>query len=210
MASRWPRDDEAALLRFYGTPGVEVERRRMHKNRDGFRFCNKCDTEFPLTVEHFPKDANRKHGLGYQCKKCERDFRRPDPRKNRYRSMDAQQKLERQSMMRRYITTAKGYAVRKVASYRSFDRVHGFSCDLDADWFIENISGKSCTYCGEATATIGCDRIDNRNGHTKANVVPSCGDCNVARMDNFSHTEMFIIGKSIAEVKRLRKWREAA
>jgi len=26
MASRWPRDDEAALLRFYGTPGVEVER----------------------------------------------------------------------------------------------------------------------------------------------------------------------------------------
>lgn len=60
---------------------------------------------------------------------------------------------------------------------------------------------KPCTYCGDTQEEIGCDRIDNSKGHTKDNVVPACKTCNVSRMDNFTHEEMLVLGKTIKQIK---------
>lgn len=52
--------------------------------------------------------------------------------------------------------------------------------DLTAQWIIDNIFSKPCTHCGETDWTkIGCNRLDNSKPHTKDNVEPCCGDCNI-------------------------------
>lgn len=77
--------------------------------------------------------------------------------------------------------------------------------DLDVPWYEENINGKSCHYCSEEGGTIGCDRIDNKQGHTRSNVVPCCWDCNVTRGDNYSYEEMIVLGETIRVIKEHRK-----
>jgi len=59
-----------------------------------------------------------------------------------------------------------------------------------------------CYYCGYPSN--GVDRIDNSIGHIMTNCIPCCHTCNVARMDNFSHEEMIILGKTIREIKLKR------
>lgn len=207
---RWPHDNQAELIAFFGTPGPAVERRKSHKNRPGFRFCNKCDQEFALTVEHFPSDINRKSGFGYQCRGCVKLHQKPDARRNRWAlTMTPEQRDAKREWLRRYTKTERGNASHRVASYRQIDAAKGQTCDLTSAWFVENIASKACTYCGD-TESIGCDRIDNALGHTKANVVPCCFECNIARLDNFTHSEMRVIGAAIAEVKACRKMRAAA
>ena len=96
-------------------------------------------------------------------------------------------------------------ASKMISSYKRKDYKNQTSiCDIDIDWMINNIMTKPCVYCGD-TNRVGCDRIDNSKGHTKDNVVPCCFDCNCARNNNFSHEEMFIIGKTIAKIKELRR-----
>ena len=54
--------------------------------------------------------------------------------------------------------------------------------DLTVKWVVDNILFKPCHYCGETGWEImGCDRIDNDLPHTKDNVVPCCGKCNIKR-----------------------------
>ncbi len=52
---------------------------------------------------------------------------------------------------------------------------------LDEDAYLELV-GKPCAYCGGPTGGgIGLDRLDSRGPYSVANVVPSCGPCNVAQ-----------------------------
>lgn len=171
-----------------------------HANRSGYRFCNGCDVEYPLSDEFFPRDKNRKHGLGYQCRPCERRKIKPS-RPNRWAAMTPAQRARRKRLQQVY-SQGEGRAVFKVGAYRAFDKQRGFTCDLTADWLRENILGKPCFYCDDAAT--GCDRIDNRAGHMMANVVPCCADCNSARMDRFTHEEMVLLGQTIRIIKERR------
>ena len=95
-------------------------------------------------------------------------------------------------------------ASKMISSYKHKDRKMGVSvCDMDIDWMIEHILTQPCVYCGD-TCRVGADRIDNQYGHTKANVVPCCYECNCARNVNFTYEEMLVIGKSIKKVKSAR------
>lgn len=177
-----------------------------HRNRLGYRHCNRCHTEFPLSSDYFPSDKNRTSGLGYQCRECANRIRRErgDPRKNRWASMTPEQRSQKYEMSRRYARTDKGRAIVMINAYRHFDKRRGYTCDLEPEWMMENIFPKPCYYCGDTEAKIGCDRIDNRRGHSIDNVVPCCQACNSVRMDHFSHEEMTILGEAIRNVKAAR------
>lgn len=95
-------------------------------------------------------------------------------------------------------------ASRMLSQYRNIDQKNGYElCDMTIDWMLENIMSKPCHYCGD-TNRIGCDRIDNKKGHTKDNVVPCCVECNTARNIYFSYEEMRRLGRAIAEIKQSR------
>ena len=52
--------------------------------------------------------------------------------------------------------------------------------DLDLEFVREQL-GKGCQYCGESEIRITLDRVDNKLGHVKSNVVPACIRCNYMR-----------------------------
>ncbi len=95
-------------------------------------------------------------------------------------------------------------ASKMISTYKCLDRKRGFKeCDIDVDWMIDNIMHKPCVYCGD-THKVGCDRINNNQGHTKDNVVPCCYDCNTVRNNIFTFDEMKKLGKTIKEIKDAR------
>lgn len=88
-----------------------------------------------------------------------------------------------------------------LSRYKRLDSKKKLETDLSMEFLI-NCVGAECTYC-KFPAT-GIDRIDNSVGHTDNNCVPCCYECNIARNNNFSHEEMFIIGETIRQVKLKR------
>ena len=52
---------------------------------------------------------------------------------------------------------------------------------VDEEEYLELV-GRACAYCGGSTGGgIGLDRLDSKGAYSAANVVPSCGPCNVAQ-----------------------------
>lgn len=63
------------------------------------------------------------------------------------------------------------------------DKQKGFENDLEVE-FVKEMISCGCIYCGdENPSRMTLDRIDNRKGHTKDNVLPSCIRCNTIRRD---------------------------
>lgn len=59
--------------------------------------------------------------------------------------------------------------------------------DLTPKWIVENIFSKPCAYCGkEGWDVIGCNRINNEKSHTKDNVEPCCGECNIKLTNRYT------------------------
>jgi hypothetical protein len=84
------------------------------------------------------------------------------------------------------------------SSYRKLDLYKGFEFNLTKE-FIKVTISNPCVYCGYPAT--GLDRMDNSIGHLMENCVPCCKECNIARMNNFTHEEMKIIGLAIKQVK---------
>lgn len=113
-------------------------------------------------------------------------------------------KVKRGSKKVTHDNVSRAKASKMISAYKIIDKKNGYEvCDFDIDWMLENIVNKPCIYCGD-TLKVGCDRIDNNKGHIKCNVVPCCHTCNCARNINFTYEEMFILGKTIAQIKELR------
>lgn len=81
----------------------------------------------------------------------------------------------------------------KITMYKQQDKKRGHTCDLDCD-FIKSLLTNCdfhCKWCNIRCQEIGyeqydndqwtMDRIDNQQGHTKANVVVACLRCNYSR-----------------------------
>jgi len=175
--------------------------RAYNKNREGYRVCVKCKIEKPLTSEFYSKDKNRFAGFMYKCKSCEK--LRRDLRVHRYIDMTPEQKAANRKNNRKYTSHGKGRAVAMINAYRKVDKNVGRTCDLDTDFMLNNIFNKPCSYCG-STDQIGCDRVDNRIGHIRTNVIPACKVCNMVRGNTFSYDEMIKIGLVIKEIRTHR------
>jgi hypothetical protein len=90
-----------------------------------------------------------------------------------------------------------------LTNYKTKDHQKNLKCDLTLKWLQKHITSQPCIYCGE-TKNIGCDRISNKKGHTKNNVIPCCKICNYVRNNFFSVSEMKKIGKTIRKIKNER------
>jgi len=95
-------------------------------------------------------------------------------------------------------------------TYRRRANKKHFDFDLSKEEFRE-ITSKNCYYCGiepyqKAPSTPkkdygfytynGIDRIDSSMGYTKENIVPCCGQCNVAK-NNYTQQEFFDWAKRV-------------
>ncbi len=87
-------------------------------------------------------------------------------------------------------------------AYKLQDKKRNFANDLDVPFIYSITGGKSCSYCGR-TNGLGLDRIDNKRGHTKDNVVPACGKCNKFRGDYLTVQET---KKVIDFIRSFREW----
>jgi len=74
----------------------------------------------------------------------------------------------------------------KYRSYSSGDRKkYGVEIDFSLAWMIDKLHNNKCFYC-ERRVVLGLDRIDNRQGHIKLNVLPCCRTCNCIRGNYFT------------------------
>lgn len=170
-----------------------------HINTTELRKCFKCSEIKTLNSSNFHRNKNRPLGFEYKCKVCAKN--RNDRRVKRYGSLSKEQKERHYQLGVNYRGTPKGKAIGLVNAYLKEDKRKGRECTLtQAD--VLNVYDRECIYCG--FPATGFDRKDNSIGHTKDNCVPCCKECNVARMDNFTHEETFILGKTIRKIKLLR------
>lgn len=157
----------------------------MNKNNtDKQRQCRVCKEIKPLDDTYFYKEKGRPYGYEYRCRKCNNIQSR-----NRHKSGNNSYKSKR--------NTSK----RIVREYTRIDSKKSRCSNLTVEFVNESLS-QHCVYCDYPST--GLDRVDNKKGHTIENCVPCCKECNVARMDNFTHEEMKIIGKTIKLIKQRR------
>lgn len=170
------------------------------------RKCGLCKEVKELTSDNFHADKSRPHGFMFNCKPCEKIRTRnkylKNPRTGRYASFTDEQKKKKYEIGRIYCQTHKGKAIASLKAYQKFDKDRNFEFDLTQEFLIDIRKNQVCVYCGYPPT--GVDRIDNLKGHTVKNCVPCCLECNVARMNNFTHEEMFEIGKAIKTIKDKR------
>ncbi len=174
------------------------------------RKCTKCKVHKELNSENYVKDKNRKCGFSYRCKPCDHAYGKQkylvNPRKGRWKLYTAEVKKKRIEVNKLYLrTTLVGRSLNLIHKYKIYDKNKGYEFDLTKEFFIKILQG-SCVYCGESRLEkLGCDRLDNSKGHTMANCVSCCDECNTARSDHFTFEEMKIIGEAIRIVKTNRK-----
>ena len=165
------------------------------------RKCLKCKVEKPATADFFYRDKNRFLGIMYVCKICDKKRTKLQDRVGRYSNMSDKQKKAKKTASQKYNRTDKGKSIHLANAYRKEDKKKGRDCDISANDIL-NVYNSNCVYCGYKAT--GFDRLDNSIGHIKSNCVPCCKECNVARMDNFTHEEMFLIGATIRKIKDAR------
>jgi hypothetical protein len=112
------------------------------------------------------------------CKKCNvlRDKRKFEDRSPEYKKKAA-------GWSRQY-RSKKTREKLIVEDNKKGDRKSGRQNDLD-EVFVRELISKGCVYCGVSAEQVkmSLDRIDNKLGHTKENVTPSCLECNLTRGD---------------------------
>lgn len=178
--------------------------RKYRRADEGHRICNRCETQFPATIDFFVRDSTRAKGLTYECRACHAKRKKGrDRRKERWAELTTEQRVLRRAVQAKYNRTPKGRAVFLRAAYKKID-----ACDLTVNEVFDLII-KPCVHCGTTDINRGLDRIDNSLPHVKGNVVPACAPCNFARGDRFSFEEMQRIGAVIRAVLQDRTPKEA-
>ena len=160
------------------------------------KICHTCKIEKERTSEFFYIRDNVVDGLEGNCKEC----RNIAVRKSQKRA-SPEQKSKVKIKKKIFNKTLRGHAGITSRSYRSIDKKFNRENDITTDDVLE-VRTKKCIYCGYPA--VGFDRVDNKKGHIKSNSVPCCLECNIARMDNFTHQETFILGEAIKRIKDKR------
>ena len=79
----------------------------------------------------------------------------------------------------------------------------GIILDLTLEQYKVILGDEICVYCDNKVGSgAALDRLDNKKGYTKNNVVVCCNDCNKLRQDRLTPEET---KKVVKYLKRLRK-----
>jgi hypothetical protein len=161
--------------------------------------CKSCDS----AIRRKLRLQNRAVGLcanctkkavsGYLCESCQITAKRA--RQKFFKTEKGLRAYDRQRFGKGRFRYMRAYALKR-----------GHSWSLTSDQYTDLVI-RPCHYCGmenSSKAGIGLDRLDNDKGYELDNVVGCCGECNVARSDNFTAEEMRIIGSAIRQVKLAR------
>jgi len=165
-------------------------------NTDIQRKCFKCNEVKELCATNFHRNRNRPLGFEYKCKVCSK--LRENRKIKKYENLTIEQKEKHYQLGVKYRFTSKGKAIGLINAYKKEDKRKNREFNLTQEDVFE-VFKKPCTYCGYPST--GFDRIDNLIGHIKENCVPSCKECNIARMDNFTYEETFLLGEAIKKIK---------
>lgn len=141
------------------------------------RECSKCSKVLELNEENFHLHHSKLYFMN-ACKECYRAYQREHRKKS------------------------VGRATSLLAGYRRNDIKRGVICSLTREQ-VEEIIVKPCTYC-DSMDTIGVDRIDNDLGHTLENCQPCCQLCNFTKSNQFTHSEMLLLGEVIRQIRKSR------
>jgi hypothetical protein len=160
------------------------------------KYCPKCKQYKPYS--EFAKSKDKKDGHHAYCKDCNRIAVNEWKANNKDRARELGRESRRRWRQRNPIESF-------LSNYKTYDSRKKLEYNLTVEWYIHNIQSKPCHYCGRVCDKMGCDRIDNSKGHTQDNCLPCCLECNQARSDAFTVTEMELcIGPSINMVKQIR------
>lgn len=75
-----------------------------------------------------------------------------------------------------------GARVGTLQSYQDRAKDKKIACEL-VQTDIQELRELPCTHCGRVGMATTWDRVDNKVGYVKSNLVPSCHTCNMARRD---------------------------
>jgi hypothetical protein len=157
--------------------------------------CSRCKEIKPYN--QFYIDNHNPSGRQSFCKPCRKDY--TAERRAQFKKSHGISKAQYH-----YKTNSRYRARQLLAIYKRTDESKGITGKYySIDELNDVLTKGSCIYCGDR-GNVGLDRIDNKGGHTKDNVVTACGLCNKTRNANFTHTEMFILGKAIRKIKAER------
>ena len=163
-----------------------------YKEKDGRLYspCKKCKGEY--------RQKNKEKTSEYGCEYRKRNKKKASEYGREYKKRNIE-KIKEQDKEYYYKNREKCL----LRTYKYTDKKKGRICDLTIEWLKENITGKPCFYCGQ-NVDVGCDRIDNSNGHIMDNVLPCCTNCNRIRKDDFTVDEMKVIGEAFKIVYQRR------
>lgn len=162
---------------------------------DSKKVCYRCKDEKNILEFSYLKHVGR---YSSYCKTC-------DQLKGKiYRAGLSEEKKEK-SKLRNAGYKIKDNSKHLFNAYNKFDFLKGLETNLTLEYLRASLK-ELCIYCNYPST--GLDRKDNTKGHTQENCVPCCRECNTTRMDNYTHEEMLILGKTIKQIKDNRQWQQ--
>src|SRR6266481_2597154 len=94
------------------------------------------------------------------------------------------------------------------AAYVRKSKERNLTFRLSLEEFEQIISDGRCGYCGEYEI-LGLDRVDNRIGYLKSNVIACCSECNFMKRDMDKHRFIRRVILIAVHQEKLRKQKAA-
>ena len=137
-----------------------------------------------LCRSHYKKKWRVKHSV--RTKAREKVLRAANP-----------DRWKKQCKKYKYSTNGRYHYMLKDAPRRNLE------CNLLYEEYAALIT-QPCYYCEEplpASCCTGLDRIDNKLGYIRGNVLPCCGDCNIIRTDKYTVEETKVAMMAIKQFR---------
>lgn len=139
------------------------------------KICKVCKIE--KEYSEFHKSKHSLGGVRTTCKECRKkeknEYRsRPEVKKRQQEHYQKNKKIIRERTAKHYWTINGQFHQYKKRAKKS-NIVFELNEKDCVDFFETN-----CYYCGDKINGLGIDRVDNKKGYVKDNIVPCCSKCN--------------------------------